>query len=164
VSDELQDLLDGSSRIWSIAGGILQPIFEGGRLRARVEHADAQTREALEVWAATLLNAFAEVEAALAVENVLAERERHLEVAAAESRAARELAEARYAQGVESYLTVLEAQRREFESESRRLAARLLRLETRVDLHIALGGGFEAVPANESTQPRDDDASDPTRH
>ena len=53
------------------------------------------------------------------------------------------LAENRYERGVESFLTVLNAQRRLVETQSQRVAVRRMRLENRVNLHLALGGGFE---------------------
>jgi outer membrane protein TolC len=59
------------------------------------------------------------------------------------------LAEDRYRQGVEGFLTVLDARRRVFQNESDRIAVRRQRLETRVDLHLALGGGFELDPETE---------------
>lgn len=139
----LRRLLDGDFSIWSLAGSLAQPIFQGGRLRARVDTADAQVGEALELYAGQLLTAFAEVETALDVQAHLRERAERLAEAAEQASAARVLAEGRYGSGLDTILSVLEAQRRELDAESQLLAARRLQLETRVDLHLALGGGFE---------------------
>ena len=49
ASEELGDLLDGDFGVWSLAGGLLQPIFQGGRLRANVDRADAVEREILDL-------------------------------------------------------------------------------------------------------------------
>ena len=92
------------------------------------------------------LNAFAEVEKALANEAHLKQREEHLNRAATQARAAQMLAEDRYNQGVDSYLSVLEAQRRAINSESERISVQARRLTNRVDLYLALGGGFEYAP------------------
>jgi NodT family efflux transporter outer membrane factor (OMF) lipoprotein len=143
TTEALGDLLDGDFGVWSIAGGLLQPVFQGGRLRAGVSLAEARTREAVESFASTALNAFAEVETALATEAFLAEQERALADAALQSVAARDLTERRYASGLENVFGVLEAQRRAFDAESAYLTVRRLRLDNRVDLHLALGGSFE---------------------
>ncbi len=145
ASDELADLTDDDFSVWSLVGNIVQPIFQGGRLRAGVELAEARVEQATEVFAARLLRAFSEVEIALATESALAEEERHLADASADANAARELAEERYRAGLTDLLFVLEAQRRALASEIDHLAARRRRLETRVDLHLALGGGFEGT-------------------
>ena len=82
------------------------------------------------------------MEAALNAEGLLADQERALAVAAEEAVAARALAEDRYARGLADLIALLESQRRAFDAESRLLAVRRQRLDTRIDLHLALGGGF----------------------
>jgi NodT family efflux transporter outer membrane factor (OMF) lipoprotein len=141
-SNELGDLLDGDFRVWNLAANLLQPLFQGGRLRAGVQAADAGAREALAGYAATALRAYAEVENALESERALAEREAHLTLAVEQAREAWRLAEQRYRSGLADYVTVLEAQRRALAGESEWLGVRRLRLDNRVDLHLALGGGF----------------------
>lgn len=157
-SAELGDLADGDFDVWSLAGGITQPLFQGGRLRAQVDLADARARELLAVWGQELLVAFGEVEAELAVGARLEERERALAVSSEHARAARRLAEERYRAGRGTILAVLEAQRRALAAESEHLAARRARLDARVDLYLALGGGFgagEEVRTAASTPPAD---------
>jgi outer membrane protein TolC len=86
-----------------------------------------------------------EVETALAAESLLARREEALAQAAQQSREAQLLAEDRYGSGLENFVTVLESQRRSLQAEGELIAARRLRLENRVDLHLALGGGFDPL-------------------
>jgi outer membrane protein TolC len=136
------DLLDGDFRVWSLVGNLVQPLFQGGRLRAGVDRADATSREALAGYVGSVLGAFAEVESTLSAERHLAEQELHLADAAAQLVAARRLAEERYRSGVGIYLVVLESQTRALTAESELLAVRRQRLDNRVDLHLALGGGF----------------------
>jgi NodT family efflux transporter outer membrane factor (OMF) lipoprotein len=153
ASDSMGDLLDGDFRVWSLVAGLTQPLFQGGRLRAGVERADASSREALSLFAGRVLDAFAEVESALAAERYLAERELHVADAARQLVAARRLAEQRYHRGVGIYLVVLESQTRALTAESELLAVRRQRLDNRIDLHLALGGGFEeGVPAAPAAQ------------
>jgi NodT family efflux transporter outer membrane factor (OMF) lipoprotein len=145
ATNALRRLLDGDFAIWSLAGGLTQPLFQGGRLRAQVDVADAQTREALERYASQVLTAFGEVEIALDAQAHMRERAARLAEAAEQAAAARELAEQRYASGLETVLGVLETQRRQLEAQSQLLAIRRLQLDTRVDLHLALGGDFTAA-------------------
>ncbi len=141
-SKELTDLVDRDFSIWTLAGNLAQPFFQGGRLVAGIDLARSEEREVAAFYAGTVLNAFREVEAALAAEDHIEIRERALREAAVQSVAARQLAEERYDRGLDDIITVLEAQRRAFQSESELLAVQRERLENRVDLHLALGGDF----------------------
>jgi NodT family efflux transporter outer membrane factor (OMF) lipoprotein len=143
ASRELTDLVDGNFSVWNLAFNLLQPVFQGGRLRAAVERADAGTDEAVATYASAVLRAYAEVESTLASESLLAERQRHLADAAEQSRAAERLADDRYRRGLSDFITVLESQRRALVATADLIDARQQRLQNRVDLYLALGGGFE---------------------
>lgn len=142
VTQQLQDLVQGDFRVWSLLGGLTQPLFQGGRLRAGVRLADAVGDESLELYASSVLRAFAEVETALADENWLRDQESALAFSSDQLAAAQRLARERYSNGVGDFLTVLESQRREFLARSALLAVRRQRLANRVNLFLALGGGF----------------------
>jgi NodT family efflux transporter outer membrane factor (OMF) lipoprotein len=142
TSSELRDLLDGDFSVWRIGANLLQPLFQGGRLRAGVDLARSRAEEALALYAAQVLRAFEEVEAALAAEQALARREEALRRGLADARAALDQSERRYLAGLSDLLTLQESQRRLYEIESQILAVARGRLETRVRLHLALGGGF----------------------
>lgn len=144
-SSELSDLFDSDFDVWSLAANLVQPLFEGGRLRAQVERADARARAALEQLAQDFLRALFEVESALAAEEHLARREEHLERAAREAASARVLAEERYFRGLVDVLFLLDAQRRDLLGQGELLTLRRARLETRIDLFLALGGDFGAA-------------------
>ncbi len=148
-SAELSDLLDGDFSVWNLVGNLTLPLFQGGRLRAGVDLAQAGSEQALAFYAASVLKAYAEVESALAAEGYLARQEGALQEAAQQTKAARGLAQNRYNKGLTDLITVLETQRRAFEAESQLLAVRRQRLEARIDLHLALGGGFEPIDSSE---------------
>ncbi len=152
-TQDLQNLLNQDFSVWSLVGGLVQPLFQGGRLRAAVDRSTATVEEAVAAYAQTALTAYAEVESALAAETFLAGREEFLRTAAEQSRAAERLAEDRYRSGLEDFITVLEAQRRAFTADSALIQERRLRLENRVDLHLALGGGFEALESLSQAPP-----------
>ncbi len=152
ATSALQDLINGDFGVWSLLGNIVQPLFQGGRLRAGVDRAEARTAEELAVYANTALLAFSEVETALAAEEFLADRERFLATSAEQSRAAEALADDRYRSGLDDYITVLESQRLALQAEGDLIAARRQRLENRVDLYLALGGGFDQESATSTQQ------------
>jgi NodT family efflux transporter outer membrane factor (OMF) lipoprotein len=141
---DLKNLVNGDFGIWSLAGNLMQPIFLGGRLRANIDFNNAQTKMAIADYEKSILNALAEVENALTNEYYLAERERALKKAAEQSLGARNLAEIQYSRGVSDFLTMLESTRSAFDTESRYINARRERLDARIDLYLALGGGFNA--------------------
>ena len=142
-STDVADLFDADYSVWNLAGNLLQPLFQGGRLSAGVDLSDARVRESLATWAQATLRAFSEVEIALAVEGALAARQSQLEDAAGHAQAAEDLAEARYLEGRHDILAVLTARRQSFDADSALITARRQRLEARIDLYLALGGGFE---------------------
>ena len=145
-SEEFGELLDQQFRIWSVAGNLIQPIFQGGRIRANVRHSEAVLLASVDSYTASALNAFREAETALAAESLLREEETHLNKAAEVAKTAADLSWDRYQRGLEGIFTTLESSRRAFEAESRLLSLRRDRLLNRIDLHLALGD--EALPEN----------------
>jgi multidrug efflux system outer membrane protein len=143
LTQQLEDLVSGDFNVWSIATGVTQPLFQGGRLRANLALSHALADQALANYAQALLTGFAEVESALFAEQSLARREDKLARSAEQSEAARVLAERQYNSGIVDYITVLETQRRALNSQSELISVRRQRLDARVNLHLALGGGFE---------------------
>ncbi len=145
-SDDLYQILDLNRLTWSIASSIGQPIFEGGRIRGEIELADARADEALHDYAQIALDAFSEVERALAAEDLLRVETAALEEAATESIAAEKLALDEYNRGLVDVITVLESQRRSFESQRSLIEIKNLFLQNRIDLYLALGGPFNSTP------------------
>ena len=156
---ELVDLISSDFGVWTLAGNMTQPLLQGGRLRAGVHLAKARARQAMAQYQKSALAAFAEVESALAAEQYLQSRETNLARATDQAKSALRLARDRYVSGVEPFLSVLESQRRAFDAESLLIAVKRQRIENRVDLHVALGGGFEEDLRNESTSRSDNKLS-----
>lgn len=165
-SNELRDLLDGDFSVWSLATSLLQPIFQGGRLRAAADANRAVHEQTLLAWVQQSLLAFSEVETQLAAERFTQERLEALRRALTEASEAERLALDRYLAGLAGYLDLLDAQRQAFGAEAQVLAAQRARLDARIDLILALGGGFEDEarrdPADSSTPNSVADAPDPT--
>ncbi len=141
-TNRMQDILSGDVFIWSLLGGLTQPIFNNGRLKAQVAQSEAAAREAAALYENAVLQAYREVEIALAADRFLAEQEQSLDSAVKQALKAQELAEERYRSGLADIITVLDSQRTAIDSEAQWMTVRRARLDNRVDLHLALGGGF----------------------
>lgn len=146
TSGELEDLVNGDFSFWNLAGGITQPLFQGRELQAGADRARANREAALAGYAQAALQAFREVETTLAAEETLRREEEALALASEESIAAEDLAWEQYQAGLSDIITVLESQRRSFTTQRDVLTTRNQRLQNRINLHLALGGSFEATP------------------
>ncbi len=140
ASLELGDLLTTPTDLWSVAATVLQPVFQGGRLRAGVARARAVQEQSRAEYARTVQSAFREVLDGLQGQESLrvAEAARAGQVAAL--RRATELAELRYREGEVGYLDLLDVRRGLFAAEIELIAARRAALANTVDLALALGG------------------------
>ena len=153
VAGELHDLNLSNSKAWNAAGGLLQPIFRAGQLKAQVEAQRARAEQALQGYQATLRQAFREVEDALVGLRTLrlehAARVKQVEAA----RNAARLSRARYDAGIVDYLEVLTSERTLFQSELDESATLQALLSATVDLYKALGGGWTAEDEDADTAP-----------
>ncbi len=140
----LSTLLPDPVRLWSLGGSILAPLFEGGRLRAGAESAGAQRDIAAFTYRKTALNAFREVNDALAVAE---QTDRQTAIIVRQRAALAEsyrLASNRYREGYSPYLDQLDAQRGLLASELSLVQAQASALLARVTLYQAMGGGWSA--------------------
>ena len=128
----------------ALAASVLQPIFDGGRLRGQVSVAESRERELVETYRKAILAAFADVESALAAATRLQQREALQAQVESRSREALRLAEVRYREGADDLLSVLDAQRSLFDAQDQLAQVRLDRLDAAVALFKALGGGWRA--------------------
>src|SRR5262245_17060389 len=140
ASDDLSRITHGGAGIWSIGGSLLQPIFNFGKNKRRVEIAEAQTKQALLSYEASVQQAFREVEDALSSVRTSRERSEVLERQVVAARDALRLSQARYDQGVTSYLEVLIQQTTAFDAELSASQARRDMLTSSVGLYSSLGG------------------------
>lgn len=138
----LADLIDPERLAGNIAGGLFQPIFQAGRVRANAKRARAAAETALYNYAQTVLTAYQEAENALAAETLLAAQEDALHLAFEEAAAAEELTERRYASGAATIFNLLDAQTRRISAESQYIQAQQQRVSNRVQLYLAIGGDF----------------------
>lgn len=142
VSPELSDLFTDPAKAWSATGGLLQPIFQGGRLRANVSRTEAIREQRKAEYARTVQQAFREVLDALQSQSLIGSvREANDQQVAALSRAT-QLAELRYGQGDIAYIDLLDVRRSLYQAQIDLVAAQRDALLNAVDLALAVGGGM----------------------
>lgn len=153
-SQEFRNLLDNNFSVWSLGANLAQPVFQGGRIAGNIDRAEALARQAAADYRATVLQAFFEVEAALAAEAYWRDQYAEVERAATEAYAAERTAWERYRNGTVDFLTALDARRTASQAGARAITLRNQILQNRVDLYLALGG--PAAP-REGERPREPD-------
>jgi len=144
TSHNLDGLFNGGSGSWSFAPQINVPIFNGGRLRANLSYARIEKDINVVQYQQSIQTAFREVADGLAAKGtydgqvqaqtalVLADQEYY------------DMARQRYEEGVDNYLTLLDAQRELFAARQQLLTDRLQQMTSEVQLYKALGGGWES--------------------
>jgi outer membrane protein, multidrug efflux system len=142
-SKDLKDFASASARTYSLGVGILQPIFNAGRIRSVNEAAAARHLQTLAQYEQTIQTAFREVSDALVGYQKTGEQrvQQELLVAALVDSAA--LANTRFLGGIDSYLQVLDAERQLLDAELELARVQTLELVYIVQLYKALGGGWE---------------------
>lgn len=139
-TQKLKEIFNPEFLIWNIAGNLTQPLFHGSQLFAERSQAEARVKQAAADYTQVVLTAFQEVETTMAAEKWLQNQQDLLQAETAESNEAERLAEDDYITGLTDIITLLEAQRRAFDSENSLLELRKQRLQNRVNLYLALGG------------------------
>ena len=142
ASEVLINFLSAPAATLAIGAALLQPIFNGGRLNAQIDVAASRERELLENYRKSIFAALADVESALAAGSRNLDQEDLQQQVLVQARRALMLAEARYREGADDLLSVLDAQRTLFQAEDQLAQIRLARLQASIGLYKALGGGW----------------------
>lgn len=138
------------SILGNIAGNLSAPIFDGGRIRSRIEQQRGAADTALASYRDTILVALQDVENAVVAVRTAREREEALGRAEAAARETLFLAELRYRSGTVDFQVLLDAQRSLLTAQDSRQSARTAQSSATVQLFKALGGGWPA-PATAPT-------------
>lgn len=151
ASNDLAGLFNAGSGTWRFAPQVVVPIFDA-RTRAALRVTETDRKIAVAQYERVIQESFREVADALAVYGTVNEQ-----LAAQESlvRAVAEtyrLSNARYDKGVDSYLSVLDAQRSLYTEQQQLVRMRLAKMANQVTLYAVLGGGWQFV-ANPATKP-----------
>jgi outer membrane protein, multidrug efflux system len=143
ISGDLGKLFDGGSGTWLFAPTITLPIFTGGRLAAQLDIATIRREIAIAGYEEAIQTAFREVADALIARDTYEEQ---LAAQKANLQANQDyytMARDRYQEGLDSSLTLLDAQRSLYAARQGYVSLRLAQLVNEVDLYKVLGGGWK---------------------
>ena len=147
ISSELFVLKNRDNPVWSVGASLLQPVFYGGALQTQVRIRTAEQKQAVAEYGRIGARAFGEVEDALSAEFAARRRETVLGRGFAENENALKLAQVRQDVGSGDLRGVRQQQLAVYGSSATLVRVRTEQLVQRVNLYLALGGGFEAAPA-----------------
>lgn len=148
ASTPLSTISSGAGNLWSIAGNVAGPIYEGGALRAQKRQAVAFWEQTKAQYEQTVLGAFRDVS------NALVSRQKYDAVRADQQQAVAayeesvKLALLRYNAGKASYYEVLEAQQQLYPAQNQLAQTEINRRVVIVQLYLALGGGWNLTDAD----------------
>jgi NodT family efflux transporter outer membrane factor (OMF) lipoprotein len=146
ISSDLFVLKDHSNPVWSLGANLVAPLYQGGALRAQVEIRSAEQKQAVAEYARAGLRAFGEVEGALDAERVLRDRDQILEANVRDNGRALELVQVQFRVGSVDQRQVEQRQLSLYAARISRLRVQSELLAQRVNLYLALGGGFGEPP------------------
>lgn len=155
ASADMSDLFSGGRGTWSFGPSISVPIFQGGANVANLEAAKVYQKEMVAAYEKSIQSAFREVNDALATESTIKKQLEAQDELVKSTETAYDLAQLRYKHGVDSFLSVLDAQRSMVSAQTAQIQTRLARAVSLVTLYKVLGGGqeletAEAEPKNAS--------------
>jgi multidrug efflux system outer membrane protein len=145
VATSASDLGETDTRTTRFGPFLSWAAFDLGRVRANIRVANADMDAALLRYEQTVLIALEETENALFGFTSARARQARLEVAAEASEQAANLARLRYRDGADSFLTVLDAERRLLEVQDELARSATDTALAFVLVYKALGGGWQAV-------------------
>jgi multidrug efflux system outer membrane protein len=141
ASSELSGLFESGSEAWSFSPTLSLPIFTGGSNKATLDLARVRRDQAVVRYEQTIQTAFREVADALDAVAALTRQEQAQQALKDATERNLVLSEQRYQQGADDYLAVLDARRELLSASQQLVAVTLSRLNNRITLYRALGGG-----------------------
>jgi multidrug efflux system outer membrane protein len=147
ISSDLFVLKNRDDPVWSAGASLMAPVFSGGALRQQVRIRTAEQRQAVAEYGQVGARAFGDVEDALSAEFAAKRREAVLARAVSENLRAADLAQVRYRVGSGDLLGVQQRQLSVYGARSTLVRVQTEQLVQRVNVYLALGGGFDAGSA-----------------
>ena len=152
ASTDLSDLFKSGAFIWSLGPSLDIPIFDWGTRKANIKISETDQQIALSDYEKSIQSAFREVNDALAVRQNIGDRlaaQRRLVDA---TNTTYKLSNARFRAGIDSYLTVLDAQRTSYAAEQGLLLLEQANMNNQVEVYKTLGGGVKANTGDATQQ------------
>lgn len=152
ASKDLSGLFDAGSNTWSFVPQASLPVFDA-RTHAAYRVSKASRDSALVRYEKSIQTAFRETADALAARGMVDQQVAAQESIAGSAQKVYELSNERYTQGIDGYLSVLDAQRSVYAAQQELTSLRLAKLITQVRLYTALGGDDEPREAGPAVVP-----------
>jgi multidrug efflux system outer membrane protein len=149
ITSDLFVLQERNNPVWGLGANLLAPLYQGGALRAQVEIRTAEQKQAVAAYAKAGQRAFGEIEGALSAENSLRDRAAVLDAAVRDNERALGLVQVQFRVGVVDLRAVEQRNLSLYSARTTRLRAQSELLAQRVNLFLALGGGFETIAPGE---------------
>lgn len=140
ISNEFSSLFDSGSRAFSVAGALVQPLFNAGRISANIDAASAGRDVATESYRQTVSNAFREVLDALIARRTAQEISRAETARVAALSETLRLARLRYQSGLIGQFELLGTERTLFAAQGNLIEARRAEAAAAVQVWTAIGG------------------------
>jgi NodT family efflux transporter outer membrane factor (OMF) lipoprotein len=140
---QLSNLFGPAGFVWSIGAGVLQTIFDGGRIHAQNDRAKAVQMELVANYRKTVFTAFHDVETNLDLVKSTTDQLALVEIQTKADAEAFRISELQYREGTIDILSLLTNQQRLFNDQQALVQSKLGRLEAHLALYSALGGGWE---------------------
>jgi multidrug efflux system outer membrane protein len=141
ISSDLSDLVKSDANSWNFASQIVTPIFDAGARRANLKATRANRDIAVAEYERSIQSAFREVGDSLTLRTRLTEQQDAQQALVNALDETYRLSDARYKAGIDSYLSVLVAQRSLYGAQQSLINVRMARLSNLVTLYKVLGGG-----------------------
>jgi NodT family efflux transporter outer membrane factor (OMF) lipoprotein len=151
LSTAVGTLLQGSNFGYGYGIGLLQTIFDGGKLAGQKDLSEAEQQEFIAAYQSAALNAYSDVETALTQVANAGRSEDHLHREITAANEAFQISQLQYRQGSADLLTVLQAQQQLFGAQDQLVQIMLANRQAAIHLYEALGGGWVEKP-DERTQ------------
>ncbi len=145
ASTQLSGLFKAGARTWLFAPQLNLPIFDGGSNSANLKVAQANRKIFLAQYEKAIQSAFREVADALADHGTLGTQVAAQQSLVDTTAQSLRLSLARYQQGVDSYLAVLDSQRSLYTAQHSLINLKLAQENNLLNLYKALGGGAAAA-------------------
>ena len=143
-SQMTRNLLNWSSRVWSIGAGASQTVFDAGQRYYAIDQYKAAYQASVAQYRQTVLTAFQQVEDNLVSLQVLKTQVEQQDVAVKSSQKYLDLATYRYKLGIDSYLNVITAQTTLLSNSQTLLNLHTQQMTSAIQLIEDLGGGWDA--------------------
>jgi NodT family efflux transporter outer membrane factor (OMF) lipoprotein len=144
ASTVLDTLLSWPNRVWALGANLSQTVIDGGLRRANIDLAYAQYDASIATYRQTVLTAVQQVEDQLAALRILVDALEQQRVAVTMAERSLAVERARYASGIDPYVTLMSSQIALLAARETLLTLEIEQMTASVILIQALGGGWNA--------------------